>query len=117
METIDLIVLMTLMVIVYIIIAVLKCVHHFNERKHWSQIQEIHNLPLDIQSQNMINNRPNQIQEHVGHRIINSGDHNSDTEPTIEPPPSYEDVMKKEQKYYAVPSTPPPSYDESTTIV
>ena len=105
------------MVIVYIIIAVLKCVHHFNERKHWSQVQEIHNLPLDIQSQNMINNRPNQIQERVRFQIRNSRDQNSDTEPGIEPPPSYEDVMKKEKRYYTVPSTPPPSYDESTTIV
>ena len=116
METIDLIVLMTLMVIVYTIIAVLKCVHHFNERKHWSQIQEIHNLPLDIQSQNMISNRLNQTQEHVGSQIRNSRDQNSDTEPRIEPPPSYEDVMKKEKKYYTVPSTTPPSYAESTTV-
>ena len=78
------------------------------------RIQEIHNLPLDIQSQNMTSNRPNQTQEHVRSQIR---DQNSDTEPRIEPPPSYEDVMKKEQKYYTIPSTPPPSYDESTIIV
>ena len=41
METIDLIVLMTLVVVLYIIIAVLKCVHHINVIKNWGRIEEI----------------------------------------------------------------------------
>ena len=119
METIDLIVLMTLMVIVYIIIAVLKCVHHFNERKHWSQIQEIENVPTDLQNQNVNRIIPNQTQEQGGSRTNNLMDQNSENsvnEPGFEPPPSYEDVMNKEQKYCIVSSAPPPSYAELTSM-
>ena len=130
METIDLIVLMTLVVVLYIIIAVLKCVHHINVIKNWGRIEEIlYTLPNHDENVP----RPGSYQMHERtqsqirsinaetRRIASNFENNRIisrelTKLEIAPPPSYEESIKENRAVHMNSCSSLPTYEESLTL-
>jgi hypothetical protein len=137
METIDLIVLMTLVVVLYIIIAVLKCVHHINVIKNWGRIEEIlYTLPNHDENRQNNSSSPgsSQNQERTQSQInieetisrtrrnISNFENNRIisrelTKLEIAPPPSYEESIKENRAVRTNSCSSLPTYEESLELV
>ena len=131
METIDLIVLMTLVVVLYIIIAVLKCVHHINVIKNWGRIEEIlYTLPNHDENSSRPGSYQNQERTQSQIRSINAETRRISsnfennriisrelTKLETAPPPSYEESIKENRAVHMNSCSSLPTYEESLELV